>query len=168
MGRGLRASAAFLGPPGSPRVVPEPPSEPPGAKTASHALKCGRHGFAKWGLPRFRAQKPDFAPESSIIIPNGSRPRRFGKSLLVSTPLTNVLLITEMVERLHDYCYVFTQVKTFENRKSFWGRILVLYDKCFIFAFVTHNYGRTKKHTQNCQGRVGEENCKNSSSQRQC
>ena len=162
---GARPSARFE----LPRVLAQALSRAPGSKNRiSRAEMLQTPVCKKWGLPRFRAQKPDFAPESSIIIPNGSRPRRFGKSLLVSTPLTNVLLITEMVERLHDYCYVFTQVKTFENRKSFWGRILVLYDKCFIFAFVTHNYGRTKKHTQNCQGRVGEENCKNSSSQRQC
>ena len=42
------------------------PRAPPGAKTASHALKCGRPHFANWGLPRFRAQKHDFAPEGLV------------------------------------------------------------------------------------------------------
>ncbi len=40
--------------------------EPPGAKTASHALKRGRPHFANLGLPRFRAQKPDFASDGSV------------------------------------------------------------------------------------------------------
>ena len=42
------------------------PRAPPGAKTASHALKCSRPQFAKWGLTRFRAQKHYFAPDGLV------------------------------------------------------------------------------------------------------
>ena len=46
-------------------VFTEPSSpEPSGAITASHALKRSRPRFAKWGLPRIRAYKHDFAPDN--------------------------------------------------------------------------------------------------------
>ena len=40
--------------------------EPKGANTASHALKRDKPHFTNRWLSRFRAQKPDFAPDDSV------------------------------------------------------------------------------------------------------